>query len=130
MLRFSIFGGVCCGFACHALALVIVFRFDSNFGMDKREEDDFASNKQPPPPPPQPEASSPAAADFPARKLVRQLDFTGFSASASSVENPQLRQPAAQQPQLAQSPPIVFMTMQQPPPAAAPPAQHSIRSVL
>lgn len=106
------------------------FRFNSNFGMDQREGGDLPTNKQPPPPPPQSEASSPAPADFPARKLVRQLDFTGFSAAASSVEHPQPRQPAGQHPQLAQPPPMLFMTMQQPPPPAPPQAQHSIRSVL
>ncbi|XP_057768131.1 protein tesmin/TSO1-like CXC 5 isoform X2 [Salvia miltiorrhiza] len=100
--------------------------------MEQREGDEFPPNKQPPP---QSEASSPAPADFPARKLVRQLDFTGFSAS-SSVESPQLAQamqPALQQPQLAktsQPPQMLFMTMQQTPQPALPPAQHSIRPLL
>lgn len=111
------------------------FCFNSNIEMEQREETDFPPNKQPPP---QSEASSPAPADFPARKLVRQLDFTGFSGgpAASSAEQPQLvqpRQPAAQQPQLAktsQPPQMLFMTMQQPPQPAVPSAQHSIRSLL
>lgn len=111
--------------------------------MEQREGGDFPPKKQPPP---QSEASSTAPVDFPARKLVRQLDFTGFSggAAASSVEHPQLakpRQPAPQEPQLAkpslpqkpaqlQSPQMLFMTMQQPPQPAVSSAQHSIRSLL
>lgn len=106
--------------------------------MEQRDGGDFPPKK---PPPPQSEAPSTAQADFPARKLVRQLDFTGFGggAAASSVENlqlPKMRQP---QPQLAkptqsqtaqlQPPQTLFMAMQQPPQLAASPAQHSIRSL-
>ncbi|KAI3446990.1 hypothetical protein Pfo_003655 [Paulownia fortunei] len=111
--------------------------------MEQREGGDFPPKN---PPPPQSEASSTAPSDFPARKLVRQLDFTGFSggAAASSVEHPQLakpRLPAPQQPQLAkpsqpqklahlQPPQMLFMTMQQPPQPAVPPAHPSVRSLV
>ncbi|XP_042002404.1 protein tesmin/TSO1-like CXC 5 isoform X2 [Salvia splendens] len=96
--------------------------------MEQREGDDLPPIKQLPP---QSEASSPAPADLPARKLVRQLDFTGFSGS-SSVEITKPVQPAVQQPQLAknQPPQMLFMTMQQTPQPALPPAQHSIRPLL
>ncbi|KAH6761615.1 hypothetical protein C2S52_019048 [Perilla frutescens var. hirtella] len=106
--------------------------------MEQREEGEFPPDKQLPE---QSEASSPAPADFPTtRKLVRQLDFTGFSggAATSSAEHPQLaqqpRQPAAQQPQLAKTsqppPQMLFMTMQQPPQPAVSSAQHPIRPLL
>ncbi|GFP94742.1 protein tesmin/tso1-like cxc 5 [Phtheirospermum japonicum] len=111
--------------------------------MEQREGGDFPPNK---PPTPQSEASPMAPADFPARKLVRQLDFTGFSGGpATSVEQPQIakpRQPAPHQPQLGklsqpqkpsshlQPPQVLFMTMQPPTQPAAPPPHPSIRSLV
>ncbi|KAL0337399.1 UNVERIFIED_CONTAM: protein tesmin/TSO1-like CXC 5 [Sesamum calycinum] len=111
--------------------------------MDQKEGGDFPPKKQPPP---QSGASSTAPVDFPARKLVRQLDFTGFSgaASASNVEQPLLAKPSPpvpHQPQLVkpgqlprpghlQPPQMMFMTMQQPPPTAAPSAHPSIRPLV
>ncbi|KAL8498015.1 hypothetical protein ACS0TY_021383 [Phlomoides rotata] len=105
--------------------------------MEQRDGGDFPPKQLPPP---QSEAPPTAPADFPARKLVRQLDFTGFSggAAASSVENPQLGKTRAQpqlakpsQPQTAQlqPPQTLIMTMQQPPQLPVSSAQHSIRSL-
>ncbi|XP_051148915.1 protein tesmin/TSO1-like CXC 5 [Andrographis paniculata] len=109
--------------------------------MEQREGADFPPKKLPP----QSETSSSTPADFPARKLVRQLDFTGLSdgATASSAEHPQSAnssQPAPRQPQLAKSsqppmpahlhpPQMVFMTTQQPLQPAAPPAHPSLRPI-
>ncbi|KAL0345228.1 UNVERIFIED_CONTAM: protein tesmin/TSO1-like CXC 5 [Sesamum radiatum] len=111
--------------------------------MDQKEGGDFPPKKQPPP---QSGASSTAPVDFPARKLVRQLDFTGFSgaASASNVEQPLLAKPSPpvpHQPQLVkpgqlprpphlQPPQMMFVTMQQPPPSAAPSAHPSVRPLV
>ncbi|XP_011078441.1 protein tesmin/TSO1-like CXC 5 [Sesamum indicum] len=111
--------------------------------MDQKEGGDFPPKKQPPP---QSGASSTAPVDFPARKLVRQLDFTGFSgaASASNVEQPLLAKPSPpvpHQPHLVkpgqlprpahlQPPQMMFMTMQQPPPSAAPSAHPSVRPLV
>ncbi|KAK4415455.1 protein tesmin/TSO1-like CXC 5 [Sesamum alatum] len=108
--------------------------------MEQREGGDFPPKKQPPPP--QSDASSTAGVDFPARKLVRQLDFTGFSGGASSVEQPQVAKPSQPPPlpqlvkptQLTkpphlQPPQTLFMTMQQPQPAA-PPTHPSIRPLV
>ncbi|KAL7093599.1 hypothetical protein ACP275_11G049300 [Erythranthe tilingii] len=102
--------------------------------MEQREGGDFPPKNQPPP---QSEASSTAPADFPARKLVRQLDFTGFSggAAASTVEQPQLAKPPPPPPpqkQMHLQPPtqMLFTAMQQPPPPAAPPAHPFMRSVV
>ncbi|KAL6585920.1 hypothetical protein OROMI_002564 [Orobanche minor] len=105
--------------------------------MEQRDGGDFPPKK----PTPQSEASPTAPADFPARKLVRQLDFTG---ATSIIEHPPIAKPtqlAAQQPQLGklsqpqkplhlQPPQILFMTMQQPPQPVAPPSHPSIRSLV
>ncbi|KAL3625475.1 hypothetical protein CASFOL_030929 [Castilleja foliolosa] len=102
--------------------------------MEQREGGDFPPNK----PTPQSEASPTAPADFPARKLVRQLDFTGFSGGpvTTSVEQPQIAKPrqlAPHPPQLgklSQPPQMLFMSMQQPTQPAAPPPHPSIRSLV
>ncbi|KAL6496568.1 hypothetical protein OROGR_029826 [Orobanche gracilis] len=105
--------------------------------MEQRDGGDFPPKK----PAPQSETSSTAPADFPARKLVRQLDFTG---ATSSIEHPQIAkttQLAAQQPQLGKlsqlqkpshlhPPQMLFMTMQQPPQTVAPSPHPSIRSLV
>ncbi|PIN08303.1 Metallothionein-like protein [Handroanthus impetiginosus] len=102
--------------------------------MEQREGGDLPPKKAL-----QSEASSTAGVDFPARKLVRQLDFTGFSGAASSVEQQQLAKPSQPpQPQSAnpseptkqphlQPPQMLFMTVQQPPQPAAPPTHPAIR---
>ncbi|KAG8376037.1 hypothetical protein BUALT_Bualt09G0022000 [Buddleja alternifolia] len=81
-----------------------------------------------PPPPPQSEASS---VDFPARKLVRQLDFTAFSGGASSVEQSQLPKPTTQLTKPAHPPPphMLFMAMQQPV-QTQPPTHPSTRPLV
>ncbi|XP_042051076.1 protein tesmin/TSO1-like CXC 5 isoform X1 [Salvia splendens] len=82
--------------------------------MEQREGQDFPPKK--PPPPPQTEATA-GGADFPARKLVRQLDFTGGGASTMDQPPP---------PHSVKPPPqMLFMTMQQPPPP--PPSHPSVR---
>ncbi|CAA0838629.1 Protein tesmin/TSO1-like CXC 5 [Striga hermonthica] len=101
--------------------------------MDQRDGGDFPPNK---PTTSQLEASSAVPADFPARKLVRQLDFTGSAATTLSVEHPQVGKPQfgklsqAQKLPHLQQPQMVFMAMQQPPlqPAVASPhpSVHSL----
>ncbi|KAG6428669.1 hypothetical protein SASPL_112922 [Salvia splendens] len=81
--------------------------------MEQREGQDFPPKK--PPPPPQTEATA-GGADFPARKLVRQLDFTG--GGASTMEQPPPPHSVKPPPQM------LFMTMQQPPPPPPPPPSH------
>lgn len=104
---------------------VVDFRFEFDyFPMEQREGHDFPPKNLPPP---QPEATT-AGVDFPARKLVRQLDFTG---GASTMEQRQLvkleQPPPALLPHLVNPPQMLFMTMQQPP---APPPHPSIRPPL
>ncbi|KAK6151809.1 hypothetical protein DH2020_014444 [Rehmannia glutinosa] len=97
--------------------------------MEQREGGDFPPKK----PTPQSEASSTAPGDFPARKLVRQLDFTGFSggAVASTPQQPQLgKLSQPQNPAHLQPPQMLFMTMQQPLQPAVPPPHPSIRSLV
>ncbi|KAI3443759.1 hypothetical protein Pfo_000424 [Paulownia fortunei] len=107
--------------------------------MEKREGEDFPPKN--PPPPLQSEAPSTAGVDFPARKLVRQLDFTGCSGGASSVEQKQLAKPSQPpppppplpqfvKPPHLQPPQMLFMTVQQPPQPAAPPTHSSIRPLV
>ncbi|KAL1559829.1 Tesmin/TSO1-like CXC domain-containing protein [Salvia divinorum] len=90
--------------------LLVPFRFRYCFGgeFSSEEMSDFH--------PPQLEVTT-AGVDFPARKLVRQLDFTG---GASTMEQ-------RQQVKLEQPPQMLLMTMQQPPPA---PSHPSIRLPL
>ncbi|KAK6158958.1 hypothetical protein DH2020_006272 [Rehmannia glutinosa] len=101
--------------------------------MEQREGVDFPPKN--PPSPLQLDAST-AGVDFPVRKLVRQLDFTGFSGVAPSVEQQQIAKPS-QLPQLVkpsqptklphlQPSEMLFMSMQQPPQPAAPPAHSSV----
>lgn len=94
--------------------------------MEQREGKDFPPNKLLPPP--QAEATA-AGVDFPARKLVRQLDFTGgASTMGQQRQQVKLEQPPPQLlPHLGKPPQMLFMTMQQPPP---PPSLPSIRHPL
>ncbi|KAL3623821.1 hypothetical protein CASFOL_032637 [Castilleja foliolosa] len=109
--------------------------------MEQRGGGDFPPNK----PTPQSEASPTAPTDFPARKLVRQLDFTGGGPATTSVEQPQIAksiQPAPHQPLLGkvsqlqkpsshlQPPQMLFMKMQQPTQPAAPPPHPSVRTIV
>ncbi|XP_057764663.1 protein tesmin/TSO1-like CXC 5 isoform X2 [Salvia miltiorrhiza] len=93
--------------------------------MEQRDEHDFPPKK---PPPPQPEATT-AGVDFPARKLVRQLDFTGGASTMEQRQQVKLEQPPPQLlSHLVKPPPqMLFMTMQQPPP---PPSHPSVRPPL
>ncbi|KAK4479154.1 hypothetical protein RD792_014665 [Penstemon davidsonii] len=100
--------------------------------MEQREGGDV-----PPKNPQQSEGSSTEAADFPARKLVRQLDFTGLSGGVSTVEQPQSAKsiqppplPPQSKPPHLQPPPILFMTMQQPTQSAVPPTHPSVRPLV
>lgn len=93
--------------------------------MEQREGKDFPPNKLPAPP--QPEATT-AGVDFPARKLVRQLDFTGGAPTVEQRQPVKLEQPPPQLlPHMAKAPQMLFMTTQQPPP---PPAHPSVRHPL
>lgn len=94
--------------------------------MEQREGKDFPPNKLPAPP--QPEAAT-AGVDFPARKLVRQLDFTGGAPTLEQRQPVKLEQPPPPQllPHMAKPPQMLFMTMQQPPP---PPSHPSVRHPL
>ncbi|KAL3839887.1 hypothetical protein ACJIZ3_024478 [Penstemon smallii] len=74
--------------------------------------------------PPQSEASSTGAVDVSARKLVRQLDFTGINGGVShSVEQPQLPPPPRQR--VKQMPPPQQATQ-----SAEPPIHPSLRSLV
>ncbi|KAL6509651.1 hypothetical protein OROGR_022961 [Orobanche gracilis] len=93
--------------------------------MEQRNGHDFPPNK---PVAPQQEAAT-AGVDFPARKLVRQLDFTGGVSTMEQHQQAKLEKPPPQLlPHLAKPPEqLLFMTMQQPPP---PPSHPSIRPPL
>ncbi|KAL3825161.1 hypothetical protein ACJIZ3_021190 [Penstemon smallii] len=101
--------------------------------MEQREGGDV-----PPKNPQQSEGSSTEAADFPARKLVRQLDFTGLSGGVSTVEQPQSVKsiqppplpPQSMKPPHLQPPPMLFMTMQQPTQPTVPPTHPSVRPIV
>ncbi|XP_073052315.1 protein tesmin/TSO1-like CXC 6 [Primulina eburnea] len=102
--------------------------------MEQREGGEFLPKNRPSQ---SEDSATPAAADFPARKLVRQLDFTGLSSGASSVVHPQplqletpnhLGHPTQQ---LSAKPPqMLFMTSQQPPRPPAPPIHPTIRPLV
>ncbi|KAH6778998.1 Tesmin/TSO1-like CXC domain-containing protein [Perilla frutescens var. hirtella] len=95
--------------------------------MEQREGGDFPPKKPPPPQPQQPEATA-AGVDFPARKLVRQLDFTGGVSAMEQRQLVKLEQPPPMVlPHSVKPQPMLFMTMQQPP---APPPHPSIRPPL
>ncbi|CAA0840425.1 Protein tesmin/TSO1-like CXC 5 [Striga hermonthica] len=92
--------------------------------MDQRDGEDFPPNKQ---------ASSTAPAEFPARKLVRQLDFTGSGAATSSEQF--MKQPLGKlsqtpNPPHLQPPQMLFMAMQQPPQPAVLSPHSSVRSLV
>lgn len=93
--------------------------------MEQREGRDLLPNLLLPPPTPEATAAGVA---FPARKLVRQLDFTGGASTMEQRQQVKLEQPPPQLlPHLGKPPQMLFMTMQQPPP---PPSQPSIRHSL
>ncbi|GER28799.1 tesmin/TSO1-like CXC domain-containing protein [Striga asiatica] len=92
--------------------------------MEQRDGDNFPPNKQ---------ASSTAPAEFPARKLVRQLDFTGSGAATSSEQfmKQQLgKLSQTQNPPQLQPPQMLFMAMQQPPQPAVLSPHSSVRSLV
>ncbi|XP_073132112.1 protein tesmin/TSO1-like CXC 5 [Henckelia pumila] len=99
--------------------------------MEQREGGEFLPKNRPSQ---SEDSATPAAADFPARKLVRQLDFTGLSGGASSVVHPQPHQVATPnhlshptQQLSVKTPQMLFMTSQQPPRPPAPPIHPTIR---
>ncbi|XP_073043287.1 protein tesmin/TSO1-like CXC 5 [Primulina eburnea] len=102
--------------------------------MEQREGGEFLPKNRPSQ---SEDSATPAAADLQARKLVRQLDFTGLSGSASSGVHPQPHQVATPNhlshltQQLSSKPPqMLFMTSPQPPRPSAPPIHPAIRPLL
>ncbi|KZV27468.1 hypothetical protein F511_02577 [Dorcoceras hygrometricum] len=102
--------------------------------MEQREGGEFLPKNRPSQ---SEDSATPAAADFPARKLVRQLDFTGLSGGASSGVHPQPHQVAASNhlshptQQLSAKPPqVLYMSSQQPPRPPAPPIHPTIRPLV